>query len=139
MNMPNYQELITSKYILILDFYDRPLTFVAKIESRNELYLFKYISEKQYFISPITAKTATKLNEWKNLTKLYKYLKQQQQIQIVSFDFDHKQANYVPFADFKNAEKYLPKSGVDLTYDYQNGIEIKPKTDLGKYLDLPEK
>ena len=42
MKLPSYKELVNMEYKLIFDYYDQPLSFVAKIGSID--YLFYYIS-----------------------------------------------------------------------------------------------
>lgn len=134
MKLPSYKELVNMEYKLIFDYYDQPLSFVAKIGSID--YLFYYISNEEYFLTQIDIDVAKKLNDLKNLTKLYEYLKQKQKIQIVTFDFKNKKVKFIPLSSFKNAQEYLPKSGENITFDYQNEIKINSNTNLLKYIDI---
>ena len=89
MKLPSYEELlINMEYKLIFDYYDQPLSFVAKVGSTD--YLFYFISNDKYFLTKIDTDVATKLNDFKNLTKLYQYLKQSNKIEVVTFDFTNK-------------------------------------------------
>lgn len=135
MKLPSYEELVNIEYKLIFDYYDQPLSFVAKVGSAD--YLLYFISNDKYFLTKIDADVATKLNDFKNLTKLYKYLKQSDKIKVVTFDFTNKKLKYIPLSSFSNAEKHLPKTGDDIDFDFQNEIEINSNTNLLKYIDLP--
>lgn len=138
MKLPSYEELlINMEYKLIFDYYDQPLSFVAKVGSDD--YLFYFISNDKYFLTKIDADVATKLNNFKNLTKLYKYLKQSDKIKVVTFDFTNKKVKYIPLGSFSKAEKYLPKIGDNIDFDFENGIKINSNTNLLKYIDLPVK
>lgn len=138
MKLPSYQELlINMEYKLIFDYYDQPLSFVAKVGSTD--YLFYFISNDKYFLTKIDADVATKLNDFKNLTKLYQYLKQSNKIEVVTFDFINKKVKYIPLNSFKDAQKYLPKTGDNIDFDFENGIKINFNTNLLKYIDLPVK
>lgn len=122
------------EYKLIFDYYDQPLSFVAKIKDKD--YLFYYISDNEYFITLVDSKIAVKLNEMKNLTHLYKYLLEKNKVEVVSFDFDNEKATFIPFKEFKNAKNYLPISERNITFDFENEIKIDSNTNLLQYLDI---
>lgn len=136
MKLPSYEELVINmEYKLIFDYYDQPLSFVAKVGSTD--YLFYFISNDKYFLTKIDTDVATKLNDFKNLTKLYRYLKQSNKIEVVTFDFTNRKVKYIPLNSFKDAQKYLPETGDNIDFDFQNEIEINSNTNLLKYIDLP--
>lgn len=138
MKLPSYEELLISmEYKLIFDYYDQPLSFVAKVGLTD--YLFYFISNDKYFLTKIDTDVATKLNDFKNLTRLYQYLKQSNKIEVVTFDFTNKKVKYIPLNSFKDAQNYLPISERNITFDFENGIKINANTNLLKYIDLPVK
>lgn len=124
------------EYKLIFDYYDQPLSFIAKIKNKD--YLFYYISDNEYFITIVDSEVAVKLNEMKNLTHLYKYLLKKNKVEVVSFDFDNEKVTFIPFKEFKNAENYLPISERNITFDFENEIKIDSNTDLLQYLDISD-
>lgn len=133
----HYSDLVNMEYKLIFDYYDQPLSFIAKIKNKD--YLFYYISDNEYFITLVDSKVAVKLNEMKNLTHLYKYLLEKNKVEVVSFDFDNETVTFIPFKDFKNAENYIPISERNITFDFENEIKIDSNTNLLQYLDISDK
>ena len=136
MNNIKYSDFDNVEFKLIFDYYDQPLSFVAKICSDD--YLLFYISKKEYFISLVDFEVAQKLNEFKNLTKLFKFLDQKKKINVVSFDFKTELVNIVPLDERKDLRGYLPKVDDEITFDYENEIEINQNTDLFQYLDISD-
>lgn len=132
----NYSDLVNMEYKLIFDYYDQPLSFIAKIKNKD--YLFYYISDNEYFITLVDSKVAVKLNKIKNLTYLYKYLLEKNKVEVVSFDFDKEEVTFTPFKKFKNAENYLPISERNITFDFENEIKIDSSTNLLEYLDISD-
>ncbi|MBC6361015.1 hypothetical protein [Lactobacillus apis] len=130
----DYNGLINMDYKLIFDYYDQPLSFIAKINTND--YLFYYISDEEYFVTLIDLDIAKKLDEFKNLTKLYKYLVKTGQVEIVTIDFKNEIVTYTPFDNYDNAAEYLPKSNKMISFDYEHEIPIDANTNLLQYMDL---
>lgn len=125
------------QYKLIFDYFDRPLSFIAKIRSND--YLLYFISRKEYFISLIDFEAAKQLNELRDLTKLYRYLGKKNKINVAFFDFKNKLVNITPLDKCEDFKKYLPKVDDEIIFDYKNDIEINQNTDLFQFLDISDK
>lgn len=136
MNELEYNDFKNMQYKLIFDYYDRPLSFIAKIRSND--YLLYFISQKEYFISLIDFEAAKQLNELKDLTKLFKYLEKENKINVAFFDFKNKLVDITPLNKCEDLKKYLPKVNDEIIFDYKNEIEINQNTDLFQYLDVSD-
>lgn len=137
MNDLEYSDFKNMQYKLIFDYFDRPLSFIAKIRSND--YLLYFISRKEYFISLIDFEAAKQLNELRDLTKLYRYLGKKNKINVAFFDFKNKLVNITPLDKCEDFKKYLPKVDDEIIFDYKNDIEINQNTDLFQFLDISDK
>ena len=132
---PTYEELVNMEYKLIFDYYDKPLSFVAEVAGKN--YLFFFISDDQWFITLVDQDVANKLNDYKDLKPLYKYLYKHNKVELLIFDFDNNNNNTVSYTvakDFGKYKFYLPKVSDKIDFDYAHEVEITTETDLRKFL-----
>lgn len=127
-----YKDFTNIKYQLIFDFYDRPLSFVARIKTKD--YLFFFIAKNEYFMAEVNHDVANKLNEFKDLTKLFDYLDREKKIKVLRFKND-KQIEIIDLDKLPSAKKFLPKVVDKIDFDYQHEIPIKQDTDLLQYLN----
>lgn len=132
MSNLQYEDFFNIKYQLIFDYYDRPLSFVAKVKAKN--YLFFFITKNEYFMAEVNHDVASKLNEFKDLMKLFNYLNQKKEIKVLCFK-DNKQIEIIDLDELPNAKKFLPKTADKFDFDYQHEIPIKQDTDLLQYLN----
>lgn len=135
MNDLKYDDFEKVEFKLIFDYYDQPLSFIAKIKSND--YLFYYISKSEYFISLVTYEVAKELNEYKDLSKLYKNLEKRKEINVVSFDFEKKSASIIPLDERQDLKEHLPREEDKISYDFKNEMDVRESTNLVKYLDIP--
>lgn len=129
---PTYEELINMEYKLIFDYYDKPLSFIAEVAGKN--YLFFFISDDQWFITLVDQDVANKLNDYKDLKPLYKYLYKHNKVELLIFDFDNNTVSYTAAKDFGKYKFYLPKISDKIDFDYEREVEITTETDLRKFL-----
>lgn len=127
-----YNDFMNVKLQLIFDYYDQPLSFVGKIKSQN--YLFYFISNQEWFITMMDQDIANRLNELKNLTKLYKYLYQNNKLTVVTIDFDKEQVKYTSAKQYKDVNQYLPITNKPITFDYKHNMKVTKSTDLHRFL-----
>ena len=129
---PTYEELVNMKYKLIFDYYDKPLSFIAEVAGKN--YLFFFISDDQWFITLVDQDVANKLNEYKDLKPLYKYLYKHNKVELLTFDFDNSAASYTAAKDFGKYKFYLPDVSDKIYFDYEHEVMITARTDLREFL-----
>lgn len=128
-----YDDLTNLQYQLIFDYYDQPLSFIAQIKTQN--YLFYFISDNQWFITEVNQDIIDQLNLLKNLTPLYQYLYQHDELFVVTFDHSKQQVTYQPAKRFAHIMHYLPISNKPITFDYEHKIKITKTTDLRQFLN----
>ena len=90
MGKLSYNNLLNLDYKYIFDYYDRPLSFIGFLNSKN--YLFHYIDEDVFFVTELTLKLANKLSRSKNLTKFYSDILDFGLIKIIHFNHEAKRA-----------------------------------------------
>lgn len=129
---PTYDELVKMNYNLIFDYYDQPLSFVAEVAGKN--YLFYFISHNKWFITLVDNDIMDKLNAYRDLKPLYKYLYKHNKIELVTFDFDKRSVTYTKTKDFGKYTFYLPKVDDTITFDYEHEVEITQETDFREFL-----
>ena len=129
---PTYEELVNMEYKLIFDYYDKPLSFVAEVAGKN--YLFFFISDDQWFITLVDQDVANKLNDYKDLKPLYKYLYKHNKVELLIFDFDNNAVSYTAAKDFGKYKFYLPDVSGKIYFDYEHEVMITARTDLRKFL-----
>ena len=132
MIKPTYEELVNMKYKLIFDYYDKPLSFIAEVADNN--YLFFFISDNKWFITLVDQDVANKLNDYKDLKPLYKYLYKHDKVKLIAFDFYNSTVSYAVAKDFGKYKFYLPKVSDKIEFDYEHEVEITTETDLRKFL-----
>ena len=132
MIKPTYEELVNMKYKLIFDYYDQPLSFIAEVAGNN--YLFFFISDNKWFITLVDQDVANKLNDYKDLKPLYKYLYKHNKVKLITFDFYNSTVSYAVAKDFGKYKFYLPKVSDKIEFDYEHEVEITTETDLRKFL-----
>lgn len=129
---PTYKELVNMEYKIIFDYYDKPLSFIAEVADKN--YLFFFISDDQWFITLVDQDVANKLNDYKDLKPLYKYLYKHNKIELLTFDFDNNTVSYTVAKDFDKYKFYLPKVSDKIDFDYKHEVKITARTDLREFL-----
>lgn len=129
---PTYKELVNMKYKLIFDYYDKPLSFIAEVAGKN--YLFFFISDDQWFITLVDQDVANKLNDYRDLKPLYKYLYKHNKVELLIFDFDNNTVSYTAAKDFGKYEFYLPDVSDKIYFDYEHEVMITARTDLREFL-----
>lgn len=129
---PTYEELVNMEYKLIFDYYDKPLSFIAEVADKN--YLFFFISDDKWFIALVDQDVANKLNDYKDLKPLYKYLYKHNKVELLIFDFDNNTVSYTAAKDFDKYKFYLPKISDKIDFDYEHEVKITVATDLRKFL-----
>lgn len=132
MTRPTYDELVKMRYKLIFDYYDQPLSFIAEVAGKN--YLFYFISTNKWFITLVDNDIMDKLNAYRDLKPLYKYLYQYNKVELVTFDFDKHSVTYTKAKDFGKYVFYLPKVDDTITFDYEHEVEITQETDFREFL-----
>lgn len=132
MNNITYQDFISKKYELIFEYFDRPLSFIAKINEYD--YLCYFIKNTEYFISLVTRPIALKLNQVKDLSKLYPILERENLINVITLDPTKKQARIVSLLTKPNLKIHIPREPDEIIYDYHNEKRITYGTNLLKYL-----
>ena len=129
---PTYEELVNMGYKLIFDYYDKPLSFVAEVAGKN--YLFFFISDDKWFIALVDQDVANKLNDYKDLKPLYKYLYKHNKVELLIFDSDNNAVSYTAAKDFGKYKFYLPDVSDKIYFDYEHEVKITTETDLRKFL-----
>lgn len=129
---PTYKELVNMKYKLIFDYYDKPLSFIAEVAGKN--YLFFFISDDQWFITLVDQDVANKLNDYKDLKPVYKYLYERNKVELLIFDFDNNTVSYTAAKDFGKYKFHLPDVSDKIYFDYEHEVMITARTDLRKFL-----
>lgn len=129
---PTYEELVNMEYKLIFDYYDKPLSFIAEVACKN--YLFFFISDDQWFITLVDQDVANKLNDYKDLKSLYKYLYKHNKVELLIFDFDNNTVSYTAAKDFGKYKFYLPDVSDKIYFDYEHEVMITARTDLRELL-----
>lgn len=132
MTEPTYEELVNMEYKLIFDYYDKPLSFIAEVADKN--YLFFFISDDKWFIALVDQDVANKLNAYKDLKPLYKYLYERNKVELLAFNFDNNAVSYTAAKDFDKHKFYLPKVSDKIDFDYEHEVKITTETDLRKFL-----
>lgn len=132
MIKPTYEELVNMKYKLIFDYYDKPLSFIAEVAGKN--YLFFFISDDQWFITLVDQDVANKLNDYKDLKPVYKYLYERNKVELLIFDFDNNTVSYTAAKDFGKYKFHLPDVSDKIYFDYEHEVMITARTDLRKFL-----
>lgn len=136
MGKLSYNNLLNLDYKYIFDYYDRPLSFIGFLNSKN--YLFHYIDEDVFFVTELTLKLANKLSRSKNLTKFYSDILDFGLIKIIHFNHEAKRAEYIKIddADF-DVLQFLPKSNNIIDYDYYEKVDISQNYNLADRLNFP--
>lgn len=127
-----YHDFKNIKYKLIFDYYDRPLSFVAQIKMTN--YLFFLISAHEYFIVEVDHEVANKLNEYKDLTKLFKDLEKKRKINVLFFK--NNKMKIINLDEVPSVRKFVPEINDAITFDYKNEMPIYKDTNLLPYLTI---
>ena len=136
MNRLSFKEVMDAEYKFIFEYFDSPLSFISVSKKRN--YFFYYINDDSFFVSELKKKDFEILNETKNLKKFMDYLVNLDKVNIINFNFDNDEVQYLTLeqADFE-VEKFLPKTNKIIDYDYNLEIEIPYDYDYSRYLEFP--
>lgn len=136
MSKLNFENLINLEYKYIFDYFDMPLSFIGKINNKN--YLFYYIDETTFFIVELTFSLTKELSKYKNLTYFFSEVIEEDDLKIVSLDYNNEAITYLTSDNLKeDLSYYLPKSGSIIDYDYYENKEIESDYDLTSKLEFP--
>lgn len=136
MNRLTYDELVNIEYKFIFDYYDKPLVFIGHSNQAN--YLLYFIDSKRFFISRLDKRDVKKISELKNLTSFYRYLIENDNLQVLIFDYVSKQVDYYKLHEIEfDYETFLPKTNTLIDFDYFNEREIDFNYRFEDHLSFP--